>query len=346
MATIKTTAMHEQQTNRQRFNILASMVAVYTYLGRYLLRSVGIVQSKVSVRPWILAVGSILLLTNPLSSLAAGVRLPYANNVGDSYMGIFYAPLGPQMLIYPYYVSSKDMWDADGNKIEIDLDAEGLLFRPAYHLRLNENTTLNLNGVVQLGRISISYPVTGKRQTSDGVGDVVLVPSIWYTFSKERKFGMQLDCLMTFPVGNYKKENLVNMGNNQFSAEPMLVLAKGWELASKELYAELKFSYLYNSENTDEHFEQGDMSQIMLNMGYITGKITTGLTALYESSANEDKLNGHKIPNSKARLTEIGSSLTYQISPKMNFYLRLSQAIDGVNTAKTTTVMGKLWFAF
>ena len=287
----------------------------------------------------------LLLATSPLS-FAAGVRIPYANNVGDSYMGIFYAPLGAQMLIYPYYVSADYMWDQDGRKVDIDLDAEGLLFRPAYHIRLNEKTTLYLNGVVPLGRVSIKNPATGRRETSTGVGDVVLVPSIWYTFSKEKKFGMQLDCLFTVPVGDYKKERLVNMGNNQFSAEPMLILAKGWQLESSELYSELKFSYLYNSENSDEHFEQGDMSQIMVNVGYITGKITTGFTALYESSVNEDKFHGRKIPNSKARLAEVGSSLTYQISPKMNFYLRLSQVIEGENTAKTTTVMGKLWFAF
>ncbi len=123
-------------------------------------------------------------------------------------MGIFYAPLGGQMLIYPYYVSADYMWDRDGHKVDIDLDAEGLLFRPAYHIRLNEKTTLYLNGVVPLGRVSIKNPVTGRRETSTGIGDVVLVPSIWYTFSKEKNSACSWIACLPLPLETIKKKDL------------------------------------------------------------------------------------------------------------------------------------------
>lgn len=289
---------------------------------------------------------AMLLSINPLPSFAAGQRLPYANNVGDTYMGIFYGPPGLQMITYPYYVKANSLWNARGDKVDIDLNAEGVLLRPAYAIRFSDNFTWLLNGVVQLGKISIRNPATGERETRSGVGDLVLAPSMWFKLDKEKRWGLQIDCLMYLPVGNYKERSLVNMGNNQFSAEPMLVLTKGWQLASKELYTELELTYLYNRENRDEHFKQGDMTQVLTNLGLMEGKLTMGLTARYVASTNEDKLNDQKVPNSKVRFTEVGAAISYQVSPKLNLYVRVLQGIEGENTAKATTIMGKIWFPF
>ena len=288
----------------------------------------------------------LLVLLTPLLSFAAGQRLPYPDNVGDTYMGIFYGQPGLQMIVYPYYVGANSLWDARGDKVKIDLDAEGVLLRPAYAIKFNEKFTWLLNGVVPLGRVSIRNPVTGERETRSGVGDLVLAPSMWFKLDEEKRFGMQLDCLMYFPTGDYKKGRLANMGTNQFSVEPLLVFVKGWRLASKELYTEIQFSYLFNGENTDEHFKQGDMAHVLTTFALMKGNLTMGLTVNHAASVNEDELNGNKVPNSKVRLTEIGPSISYQVSPKLNLYVRVLQGVEGENTAKATTVLAKIWFPF
>ena len=74
-----------------------------------------------------------LLFINPSSSFAdGGRRFPTYINVGDSYLGVFYSQPGWQMVLYPYYLKSNSLWDAKGEKVDIDISAEGLAVRAIY----------------------------------------------------------------------------------------------------------------------------------------------------------------------------------------------------------------------
>lgn len=294
------------------------------------------------------AIIAILLSISPPPSFAdGGRRLPYVANVGDPYISIFYSQPGMQMLIYPYYLKSNSLWDSNGKEMDIRVDAEGMLFRPVYSIKPNEKLTMFINGIVSTERVTIRNPATGKRETSSGLGDMVLAPSTFYKLDEGRRLGIYADMLMYFPTGDYKKGRLANVGTKQFSVEPMVFLAKGWRLGHKELYAEVGVNYLHNRENKDEHFRPGDMRQVQANLALMTGPFTMALTGRRAESAKEDKLFDQKVQNSKVRIAELGAVVVYHDpGNKYNAYFKVMQGIDGENTLKATTFLGKIWFPF
>ena len=304
--------------------------------------------SAVNVVTIIVMLIVMLLFINPFSSFAdGGRRIPLETSVGDTYLGVFYHQLGWQMVVYPYYLKSNSLWDAKGEKVDIDIQAEGILFRPIYILRASEQTAVFINAVVPVGRVSVKNPATGKWETSTGIGDIILVPfSTLIKLDEAKRLGLQLDLFIHLPFGDYQKGRLANLGTNQYSVEPFICLAKGWRWGSKELFTEIMANYLYNGENRDEQFRPGDMGRVAVNLALMADRLTVGLSARHSVSVSEDELYDHKVANSKVKLTEIGASVSYQISPKCNLYVRVMEGIDGENTAKATMIMGKIWFPF
>jgi hypothetical protein len=251
------------------------------------------------------------------------------------------------MVVYPYYLKSNSLWDERGEKVDIDIQAEAILLRPIYALKTSERSILFINAVVPVGRVSVKNPATGKWETSAGIGDIILVPfTTFIKLDEAKRLGLQLDCFMYLPFGDYQKGRLANLGTNQYSVEPFICLAKGWRWGSKELFTEIMAHYLYNGENRDEQFRPGDMGRVAVNLGLMADRLTVGLSARHSASVSEDELYDHKVANSKVKLTEIGASLSYQILPKCNLYVRVMESVDGENTAKTTIIMGKIWFPF
>ena len=289
----------------------------------------------------------IVMLLFPLPSFAGGRRLPYNMNVGDGYLSTFYGQTGWQMVLYPYYVKGGSLWDARGEKVDIDIRSEGILVRPIYGIRVSQQTLWLINAVIPQGRLSIKNPSTNEWETSSGLGDVLLVPfSTFHKISEEKRLGIYVDMFIYLPFGEYEKGRIANLGTNQYSLEPQAYILKGWRLGSKELFTEIGVHYFYNGENRDEQFRPGDMGQIDANLGLIAGRLTMGFSARYAASVSEDEIYGNKVEDSKVKITEIGASVSYQISQKCNLYVRVMEGIDGENTAKTTMIMGKIWFPF
>jgi len=250
------------------------------------------------------------------------------------------------MVLYPFYLKSNSLWDEKGGKVDFDIRSEGILVRPVYGFRADEQTVGLLNLVVPLGRVSVRNPATGKWETSTGIGDVLLTCGIFHKLDEGKRLGMYVDCFLYLPFGDYQKGRLANLGTNQYSVEPQAYLFKGWRLGSKELFTEIGVHYLYNGENRDEQFRPGDMAQINANLALIDGRLMVALSARHAASVSEDEISGHKMADSKVKITEIGASISYQISPKCNLYVRVMEGIDGENTAKITMIMGKIWFPF
>jgi hypothetical protein len=88
------------------------------------------------------------------------------------------------------------------------------------------------------------------------------------------------------------------------------------------------------------------MTHVSANLALMAGRLTAALSARHSASVSEDELYGNKVENSKVRSTAIGASVSYQISPKCNLYVRVMEGIDGENTAKATFIQGKIWFPF
>lgn len=288
----------------------------------------------------------LLLLVGPGHSFAEGRRLPSNYDIGGNYLSALYNPPGWQFVLYPYYLKADSYWNEKGKKSSIDLDSQGIVYRPIYTLKW-DNSTLLLNLVIPHGEISMKNPSTKKRETSSGVGDIAFYPSFYFSINKKHKLSLYLDAGFYLPVGDYKKGRIVNLGTNQFSLEPAFGLLKGWCFGSKEFYTELLFQYLINWENKTEHFKPGDMWEIQStwNLAF-SGKLFLGLSLKHYQSVNEDEKSGHKVKNSEVKGTVAGTWITYQVLPKCNLSLGVDSTIDGENTAKTTLIRGRIFFLF
>jgi hypothetical protein len=289
----------------------------------------------------------LFFLFDPLDSFAGCRHLPSCFNVGDGYFTYFSpVPGWRQGALYPYYSWADSCWDGKGKKISSDIDAYGIVYRPIYQFTW-PNKTLVLNLIIPQGQISMRNPSTRRRETSSGLGDIAFYPSFCIAISEKHRLGLYFDAPVTLPTGDYKKERIINMGTNQFSFEPIFGIYKGWCFDSKKLFfSELYFHYLINCENEAEHFKPGNMWQIQSTWGLAFGKSILGFAFRHYESVSKDEIFGHNAMNSEVKGTVLGPSISYQILPKCCFTVRVENTIDGENTAKMTSIKGKIYFMF
>lgn len=157
----------------------------------------------------------------------------------------------------------------------------------------------------------------GLEGTQGGVGDVIVSPLI-LEWTDKRLYRSPLFVRFTldavFPSGSYDSQRSVNPGSNLYSINPY---TSATLFLSPRLEMSIRFHYLWNSENKDPFYrlEAGDVQPgqaVFFNYGLsykVVGEVRAGVNGYFLEQVSSDRIDGHKILDSKERVFAIGPGI-------------------------------------
>ncbi|MBF0558355.1 MAG: transporter, partial [Nitrospirae bacterium] len=159
-------------------------------------------------------------------------------------------PPGPYLSTYPYYFSSSELADKNGNRISKDPDAK--TYQNTLKFNYYDKTVLPNTSV-----LAILVPGGCTQMLGDhdcGIGDLLLVAGYWLVDDPDSKTWFGIRPSLSVPTGSYDKNRKANMGSNVWQVRPIVFFAKQFWKIDLELTAK----YNIFTKNDDTHTRQGN----------------------------------------------------------------------------------------
>jgi hypothetical protein len=154
-----------------------------------------------------------------------------------------------------------------------------------------------------------------KRDTTDGIGDITLIP-FWLAWNKgDFKWDVRFDIYA--PTGDFTKGKLANVGLNYWTFEPVVSFSY---LSSKIGLEVSAFAGLnFNTENDATDYQSGDVFHLDLTVAEHLplsryGVVGVGFNAFYWEQFTGDSGAGAVLGSFKGRTQGIGPVVSY-VSP-------------------------------
>ena len=164
---------------------------------------------------------------------------------------------------------------------------------------------LALHTIVPL--VNLDVEAGNRSQSKTGLGDITVGAALGYHHSDKLHSIAALDVYL--PTGRYDKNDLANIGTNHYAVEPVYAVSY---VQPKGFVADAKMGYIFNQRNKDTDYTSGDELHADYSAGWAFGNgWTAGIGGYALQQTTNDKQNGEKIANSKARAFAIGPSVKY-----------------------------------
>ena len=164
---------------------------------------------------------------------------------------------------------------------------------------------LALHTIVPL--VNLDVEAGNRSQSKTGLGDITVGAALGYHHSDKLHSIAALDVYL--PTGRYDKNDLANIGTNHYAVEPVYAVSY---VQPKGFVADAKMGYIFNQRNKDTDYTSGDELHADYSAGWACGNgWTAGIGGYALQQTTNDKQNGEKIANSKARAFAIGPSVKY-----------------------------------
>lgn len=278
-----------------------------------------------------------LLITCLIPALASAQLL--SDPKGD-----IMAPDGTKIYLFYYrHISASDTYKYGKYVAASDYTFDTAWFRYAHYGKLGPVSYL-ANVIVPWGQKQ--QTVTAGRQTSSGLGDVLLAFGVWPVITE--RFQFAFNYTVGVPTGDYRHEKSVNMGANMWQNQPELIAV--WFVVPKRLTLEVNSAINYVSTNTDYTVASKSLARTPL---YITsGHLTLDLTPKSFISASGYYQRGGQLAVDGA--TQEGTDIaTVGVMGTVAFWLdkfqvmtQYQQDLDVRYGAKTSAIRVRLAYIF
>jgi hypothetical protein len=252
-------------------------------------------------------------------------------------------PPGMYALNYFNYTTMDSLRDNSGHKTPVDFQGYAVIdvMRFLYVSKLKLfGADVIAHAVVGAAKAhaSMNVPGVGRlSQSKAGLTDFTIGPfGLAWHFSKNFHLAAGIDYIL--PTGEYDKQNLVNVGRNYWTINPLFVFTyihdKGFEVSAKPMY-------FLNFKNTATDYKSGDGFGVDYLVGQHIGPWSLGINGYYYQQMTNDKSNGDTVDNYKRRVFSYGPAV--QFNHKNMFFTLKYQWEDGVRNAPKSD---RLWFKF
>jgi len=180
----------------------------------------------------------------------------------------------------------------------------------------------------------------GSSQTKTGVGDMEAGMGIGWHFSKNFHAVFALDVVA--PTGQYNKNDMLNIGNNYWSIDPLLCLTYR---ADNGFEASAKLMYWINTVNSETHYVSGQEFSADYLVGWHYQKWGFGANGYWRQQLTNDTQNGHDVENFKAQYFSIGPAITYDL-PKGCLTFKYQFGLEAKNVPLGNSAWLKFVWAF
>jgi hypothetical protein len=229
-------------------------------------------------------------------------------NGNENYLVGAVPPPGFYALVYGDYFHSNTLRDNHGDRVPVDFMANVVAVAPRFVWVTKQKILggdLALHTILPL--LNVDVQVGNKRDTSTGLGDIVIGPGLGYHLSDKFHYALGFDINM--PTGTYDKNRLANTSRNYWNIEPIVAATY---VQPEGINADIKVMYDFNFENQDTKYTSGQElhADYAIGWGFGNGWVV-GLGGYAYQQVTDDERNGVTVPNNNGRAFAVGPSIKY-----------------------------------
>lgn len=188
-------------------------------------------------------------------------------------------------------------------------------------------------GEAVLPVVDLKVTAGGQSEHKTGLGDLTLGGGLAYHHSPSLHSVVALDVVL--PTADYSPTALANIGRNYVSYQPLYSMSL---VNPTGLNADFKAVLNLNGKNKDTQYTSGRELFVDYSAGWGLGNgWVLGVGGYMRQQLNDDKQNGHAIPNSRARAFAIGPSLVYNNGKGWFITAKFQQESQVRNTLQGST---------
>lgn len=261
-----------------------------------------------NTKPFLPAVALALLCPIGTAFATEGGGSTY-NGGAENYMAGAVPPPGFYAMVYAEDYQADTLRDNSGNALAVPgfkLHATALAPRLVWSLP-TQVAGGNLVAHTILPLVNLSVNVPGASQTKSGLGDVTVGLGVAWHHSANLHSVAALDVVA--PTGGYTKGDLVNIGRNYWSFQPMYSVTyidpTGWN-------ADAKFTLNLNTRNSATDYRSGNEFFVDYSIGWGLGNgWVAGVGGHVRQQFSDDSGSGATSGANRASAMSIGPSFKY-----------------------------------
>ncbi|WP_092780759.1 SphA family protein [Rhodospira trueperi] len=285
--------------------------------------------------------GLAMAMNVPATAKEGGDQYPHG---GEGFMAGAVPPPGFYMLGYGVDYRG-ELVDADGDEVAIpgqdpiSIRVDGIAARAIYtspYQILGGYWGAHL--IVPFFDMELDTGLASQRKT--GLGDITFSPFILSWHWPEWHLATAVDIYA--PTGRYKAGDLLNIGTNYWSFEPLVAVtyrnAEGWEASGK-------FMYNFKTENPDTNYHSGDEFHVDYTFAKNFDNWSLGVGGYFVHQIQRDENNGAEVADSIRASFAIGPQIKYDYE-NMSFIAKWHHEAYSRNTFDGNRFNLKFIFAF
>ena len=248
------------------------------------------------------------LISNALiiTAVATACSAAFATEGGGS-MGAL-PPTGFHALEYIQTYNADALKDNNGAQIPINFDLHVTAIATRF-VWVTDQTVLGgqlaFQAIVPLVNLGVS--VNGAGQTKSGIGDSLVGVGMGYHVSPNFHYVVAVNIVM--PIGQYNKNDMVNLGRNYWDVEPFFAVTYK---QADGINADIMGLYDINTRNKATGYTSGQEIHADYAIGWGFGKhFIAGVSGYIYQQVTDDSVGGVSVPNHRGRTMAIGPSIKY-----------------------------------
>jgi len=260
--------------------------------------------------------------------------------------GVFYPPPGTDVFLFYYkHIRGYETY-VDGTQVSHDasMQLDLSMFRYAHYGKTGA-FPWSVNVILPYGSMKLEKGVLD--QTSTGLGDPVLVGTIWLLDLPQNNLYGEITCYVTAPLGEYRNDRAVNLGSNRWSFKPEIGI--GWKPLNK-LSLELLGSVEFFTDNDDASPAAATLKKDPLYgvWGHVTYNFTKSVFlagSAFWFTGGENELNG-TMKNDETQTTSGMITAGLMVAPNMQLLLQYKSDLDVKNGIAQDVIQTRLAYFF
>ena len=250
-------------------------------------------------------------------------------------------------LLYYHHITG-DTLNVNGTKAaDLDFTEELFLLREVYYFNLG-TWLANAQVIVPFGHASLD--AGGLDQSSSGVGDIILLGTVWLVNRPQTKTYLAFSPYFFLPTGEYDSDQALNLGNNRWAFREEVNFTKGFELIpGHTTYFEVTVGTDLFTTN-DDYLGGRDLSQEPLfNLeSHLSHDLTKELAVsldYYGHWGGASEVDGIDIENSTINCQTVGGTLSYNFAPGWQVLFQYRQDVKNDNGVEAEVIQARIYYA-
>ena len=280
------------------------------------------------------------LCSNALATEGGGGTYP---NGAEGFLAAALPPPGLYYINYLAHYTSDRLNDKNGDRVPIDFharvtaNASRILYMSDKELLGGQ---LGAYGIITLMNASADTSMGAK--TKSGLGDITVGPVLAWHFNKNFHAAAALD--ITAPVGEYNKKDIINLGRNYWTFEPIAAVTY---LSDNGIELTTKFMYDFNTKNNATDYTSGQEFHIDYATGYQIGSWKIGAEGyFYKQVSNDHGAGAAANDGNKGQVFAVGPAIKYDFKTGGFLELKYAKEMLVENKAEGDKLLCKIVIPF